>query len=117
LVTAIAIFACLYRDSERGLEWRCADSVSDAFELADQQHAWLSRTRSRLPLELHEQVFTWALRGVPQKSSGSHRTVSCGRVMRWNWAVALPPLRTSIHASMTVHFLNAHRSRKISTIM
>jgi transposase len=24
-------------------------------------HSWLSRTRSRLPLELHEQVFTWAL--------------------------------------------------------
>ena len=24
-------------------------------------HSWLSRTRSRLPLELHEQVFTWVL--------------------------------------------------------
>ena len=24
-------------------------------------HSWLSRTRARLPLELHERVFTWAL--------------------------------------------------------
>ena len=24
-------------------------------------HSWLSRTRSRLPLELHEQVFSWVL--------------------------------------------------------
>jgi hypothetical protein len=25
-------------------------------------HSWLSRTRGRLPLEMHEQVFTWVLR-------------------------------------------------------
>ena len=24
-------------------------------------HSWLSRTRSRLPLEVHDQVFTWVL--------------------------------------------------------
>ena len=54
-------------DSERGLEWRCADSLSlrEFLRLAEREtvpdHSWLSRTRSRLPLELHEQVFTWAL--------------------------------------------------------
>jgi transposase len=54
-------------DSERGLEWRCADSFSlrEFLRLAEHEtvpdHSWLSRTRSRLPLELHEQVFTCAL--------------------------------------------------------
>ena len=54
-------------DSERGLEWRCADSLSlrEFLRLADREripdHSWLSRTRSRLPLELHEQVFGWVL--------------------------------------------------------
>jgi hypothetical protein len=57
----------LERDSERGLEWRCADSLSlcEFLRLAEREtvpdHSWLSRTRSRLPLELHEQVFTLAL--------------------------------------------------------
>ena len=53
--------------SERGLEWRCADSLSlrDFLGLGlDQRvpdHSWLSRTRARLPLEAHEQVFAWVL--------------------------------------------------------
>ena len=55
-------------DSERGLEWRCADSLSlrEFLRLGEREpvpdHSWLSRTRSRLPLEVHEQVFTWVLR-------------------------------------------------------
>ena len=50
-------------DSERGLEWRCADSLSlrEFLRLGERQpvpdHSWLSRTRGRLPLELHDQVF------------------------------------------------------------
>jgi len=54
-------------DSERGLEWRCADSLSLrdflGLELRDRvpDHSWLSRTRARLPLEVHEQVFAWVL--------------------------------------------------------
>src|ERR1700709_2168819 len=54
-------------DSERGLEWRCADSLSlrEFLRLGDRapvpDHSWLSRTRSRLPLELHDQGFTWVL--------------------------------------------------------
>jgi len=54
-------------DSERGLEWRCADSLSlrEFLCLGQREpvpdHSWLSRTRSRLPLELHDQVFTWVL--------------------------------------------------------
>jgi transposase len=60
-------------DSERGLEWRCADSLSpreflrlgERERVADQ--SWLSRTRSRLPLELHDAVFTWVLRRLSKR--------------------------------------------------
>ena len=54
-------------DSERGLEWRCADSLSlrEFLRLGEREpvpdHSWLSRTRSRLPLEVHDQVFSWVL--------------------------------------------------------
>lgn len=54
-------------DSERGLEWRCADSLSlrEFLRLGEREpvpdHSWLSRTRGRLPLEVHDQVFTWVL--------------------------------------------------------
>ena len=54
-------------DSERGLEWRCSDSLSlreflrlDTTEPVP-DHSWLSKTRARLPLEVHEAVFAWVL--------------------------------------------------------
>ena len=54
-------------DSERGLEWRCSDSLSlRAFlRLGSRDrvpdHSWLSRSRTRLPHEVHAAVFDWAL--------------------------------------------------------
>ena len=57
-------------DSERGIAWRCADSVSlrDFLRLSNRakvpDHSWLSRTRSRLPHEAHEKVFGFVLRLV-----------------------------------------------------
>src|SRR4028118_223057 len=54
-------------DSERGLEWRCADSLSlrEFLRLGEREpvpdHSWLSRPRGRLPLEAHDAVFTWVL--------------------------------------------------------
>ena len=59
-------------DSERGLEWRCADSLSlrEFLRLGEREpvpdHSWLSRTRGRLPLELHDQVFTWVLQRLAE---------------------------------------------------
>ena len=59
-------------DSERGLEWRCADSLSlrEFLRLGTTEavpdHTWLSRTRSRLPLEVHEAVFTWVLQRLAE---------------------------------------------------
>jgi len=54
-------------DSERGLEWRCSDSLSlREFLRLDggarvPDHSWLSKTRSRLPHEVHQAVFDWVL--------------------------------------------------------
>lgn len=60
-------------DSERGLEWRCTDSLSlrEFLRLGERErvpdHSWLSRTRSRLPLELHDAVFTWVLQRLAER--------------------------------------------------
>src|ERR671929_1196999 len=59
-------------DSERGLEWRCADSLSlrEFLRLGEREavpdHSWLSKTRSRLPLEVHEAVFAWVLQRLAE---------------------------------------------------
>ncbi len=68
-------------DSERGLEWRCADSLSlrEFLRLGEREpvpdHSWLSRTRGRLPLELHDQVFTWVLQRL-----GEHGLIKGERI-------------------------------------
>lgn len=60
-------------DSERGIVWRCSDSYSlrEFLRLASRDkvadHSWLSRTRSRLPHEVHEQVFGWILNLVAER--------------------------------------------------
>ncbi len=54
-------------DSERGLEWRCSDSLSlrEFLRLESRDrvpdHSWLSKTRTRLPHEVHAMVFDWVL--------------------------------------------------------
>src|SRR5512143_1843117 len=59
-------------DSERGIEWRCADSLSLRdflrLETTDRvpDHSWLSKTRSRLPHEVHEEVFGWVLSRIAE---------------------------------------------------
>ena len=60
-------------DSERGIEWRCADSLSlrDFLRLETTarvpDHSWLSKTRSRLPHEVHEAVFGWVLSLIAER--------------------------------------------------
>src|SRR5215211_3923184 len=54
-------------DSERGIEWRCSDSLSLReflrLETTDRvpDHSWMSKTRGRLPHGVHETVFGWVL--------------------------------------------------------
>jgi transposase len=60
-------------DSECGLEWRCADSLSlrEALRRGEREpvpdHFWLSRTRARLPLEMHNAVFPWVLQRLTER--------------------------------------------------
>src|SRR6188768_286331 len=58
--------------SERGIAWRCSDSHSlrDFLRLENREkvpdHSWLSKTRGRLPHEVHETVFAWVLKLVAE---------------------------------------------------
>lgn len=60
-------------ESERGIEWRCADSLSLrdflGLELTERvpDHSTLSRMRLRLPLEVHQQAFVLILGIVERK--------------------------------------------------
>src|SRR5690348_25169 len=60
-------------DSERGIAWRCSDSLSLReflrLEATDRvpDHSWLSKTRSRLPHEVHERVFGWVLAWIAER--------------------------------------------------
>lgn len=53
--------------SERGIVWRCSDSLSlrEFLRLTTREkvpdHSWMSKTRSRLPHAVHDQVFGWVL--------------------------------------------------------
>src|ERR1700690_958118 len=59
--------------SERGIAWRCSDSNSlrDFLRLENRgkvpDHSWLSKTRGRLPHEVHERVFGWVLKLVAEQ--------------------------------------------------
>src|SRR5438105_10482308 len=59
-------------DFDRFIETQCA--VDYAPRLGERErvpdHSWLSRTRSRLPLEVHDQVFTWVLERLVYRSYG-----------------------------------------------
>jgi transposase len=60
-------------DSERGIAWRCGDSLSFRSFLGiplnqgTPDHSSLSKIRGRMDLETHEEVFTWVLRLLAQK--------------------------------------------------
>lgn len=53
--------------SERGIVWRCSDSLSlrEFLRLTTREkvpdHSWMSKTRSRLPHEAHDKIFGWVL--------------------------------------------------------
>ena len=55
-------------DSERGIAWRCADSLSlrsfvgYALDEPATDHSTLSRTRRLIDLETHREVFAWVLK-------------------------------------------------------
>jgi transposase len=68
--------------SQRGIAWRCSDSRSLAEFLgvpaneATPDHSSMTRTHKRLPLEIHEQVFTFVLKIAADKKLVKGKTVS-----------------------------------------
>jgi transposase len=68
-------------DSERGIAWRCSDSLSlRAFvgyrldELST-EHSTISRTRRLIDIETHQQVFQWVLKVLADYDLISGKTV------------------------------------------
>ena len=68
-------------DSERGIAWRCADSLSlrsfvgYALNEAAVDHSTISRTRRLIDLETHQQVFTWVLTLLAKRDLVKGKTV------------------------------------------
>src|SRR6478735_8414892 len=68
-------------DSQRGIAWRCADSLSLRDFLGiplgedSPDHSSLSYIRQRLPLEVHQEVFVWVLGLLHQKKLLKGKTV------------------------------------------
>ena len=68
--------------SERGIDWRVADSLSLRHFLgytlteSTPDHSTLSRTRSRLPVEVHDEVFEWVLAVLAKEGLLKGKTVS-----------------------------------------
>jgi len=68
-------------DSQRGIAWRCADSLGlrqflgVTLSEATPDHSTLSRTRQRLPLEVFDEVFQFVLRIAAAKKLLAGQTV------------------------------------------
>ena len=68
-------------DSQRGIAWRCADSLSlrqflgIALDASTPDHSTLTNTRNRLPAEVFEEVFQFVLRLAAGKKLLSGKTV------------------------------------------
>ena len=68
--------------SQRGIAWRCADSLSLREFLAvpiteeTPDHSSLTRVRDRLPLEIHATVFQWVLALAAEKKLLPGKTVA-----------------------------------------
>jgi transposase len=69
-------------DSQRAIAWRCSDSLSLRSFLgvrlneATPDHSSLTTIRQRLPLDMHEQVFTFVLKVAQEKKLLRGKTVA-----------------------------------------
>jgi transposase len=68
-------------DSERGIAWRCADSLSlrsfvgYALDERSTDHSTISRTRRLIDIETHQEVFQWVLKVLADYDLLSGKTV------------------------------------------
>jgi len=69
-------------DSERGIAWRASDSLGlrrflrMALEESGPDHSTISRTRRRIDLETHQEVFQWVLRVVAENGLLKRQTLA-----------------------------------------
>ncbi len=69
-------------DSQRGIAWRCADSLSlraflgVPFPEATPDHSSLTKIRQRLPLDVHQRVFVFVLQIAQEKGLLRGKTVA-----------------------------------------
>jgi transposase len=69
-------------NSQRGIAWRCSDSLSlreflgIPLGLDSPDHSSLSYIRNRLPLEVHQEVFVWILKLAHEKKLLQGKTVA-----------------------------------------
>jgi transposase len=69
-------------DSERGIAWRCADSLSLrrflglGLEEQTPDHSTISRTRRLIDVETHAQVFSWVLKLLAEQGLVRGKTIS-----------------------------------------
>jgi transposase len=74
-------------DSERGIAWRCADSLSlrsfigYALDEAATEHSTISRTRRLIDLETHKEVFQWVLKVLADYDLLSGKTLGVDATM------------------------------------
>jgi len=67
---------------DRAIAWRCADSLSlrtflgYGLDEATPDHSSLSRIRDRLPVEVHEEVFSFVLRMLEDKGLVRGRSIA-----------------------------------------
>ena len=68
-------------DSERGIAWRCADSLGLraflGYDLTERtpDHSSLSRIRSRIDIETHREIFQWVLKVLAQRGLLKGKTI------------------------------------------
>jgi transposase len=68
-------------DSERGIAWRCADSLSLreflGYDLTEHtpDHSTLSVIRNRIDIETHQEVFGWILKRLAEQGLISGKTI------------------------------------------
>ena len=68
-------------DSERGIAWRCADSLGLraflGYDLTERtpEHSSLSKIRSRIDIETHREIFQWVLKVLAQSGLLKGKTI------------------------------------------
>ena len=96
-------------DSERGIAWRCADSLSlksflgYALTETTPDHSTVSRTRRLIDLETHARVFTWMLEVLARNGLVDGKT-SASTERHWRRMRRCGPLFAAIQEKATRSF-------------